>query len=204
MRLLKVIMAMAAIFALTAIGACAVEVFFLARDMRAANSALAREFKDRKILEHMDAALIDVRRDIQIAGGVLNQTRDIERDNRVDLKAANTKTLATLAHVDDLIISLDASQRQAASAIAQTSAALLPVMQQTQQDLAELQPAIQRLPPLLQRSTEIAGNLSDATSDVQHEIHKMVYPPPRKWYQKYFLDPIKIGLHLVTIPLDHL
>ena len=29
-------------------------------------------------------------------------------------------------------------------------------------------------------------------------------PPPRKWWQRYIVDPLKIGMHLVTIPLTNL
>jgi hypothetical protein len=100
-----------------------------------------------------------------------------------------------------LVQSLDQTQKQAGVSIAETSAALVPVMQQTREDLAQLEPAIRQVTPLLERTTDIAVNVSNATADVEHEIHKFVYPPPRKWYQKWLLDPLKTAAHLVTIPV---
>ena len=198
-RILLVAVAVSAVFALAAIGAFAVEGFLLASDAR----ALIQQVRDQKILQHADGAVTDLGRAAREAGGVLDTTRDIERDNRKDIKAVNLQTLVTLSHVDALVLSFDASQKQAAAAIEQTSAALVPVMQQTQQNLRALQPAINQVAPLLQRSTDIAVNLSNATADVEHEIHKLVYPPPRKWWQKYFLDPLRVAAHLVTIPVTH-
>ena len=139
----------------------------------------------------------DLTRVIQLAGGVLNVTRDIERDNRKDIQAANEKTLATLGHVDDLIVSFNQSQRDASMAIQRTSAAVIPVMTQTATDLKALEPAIQQ-------GTAIASNLNGATADVAQEIHKFVYPPPRKWWQRWVTDPAKVAAHLITIPLGHL
>jgi hypothetical protein len=53
------------------------------------------------------------------------------------------------------------------------------------------------------RLAEIGGNVSRATSDAEHEIHKFVYPPPRPWYDKYIIDPLKMGMRMLTIPLTH-
>ena len=154
------------------------------------------------VVDHLDGVLTDIGRDAQIAGGVLNVTRQIERDNRKDIQAANAQTLTTLQHVDGLVVSFDASQKQASRAIQDTSAALLPVMDQTRRDLAALEPAIGQMTPLLQQSTEIAGNLNKTTADVEAEVHKLVFPPPRKWWQKWFLDPLKTAAHLITIPIS--
>jgi hypothetical protein len=208
---LKVIMAVAAIFALTAMGAFGVEAFLLAREVRAANRAaigevavIAQEIKSRKIIADLSTL-------VRTANGVLNVTRDIERDNRRDIAAANAQTLATLQHVDGLVVSLDASQEEAAGAIVATaeaiqqdSDALAPVLQQTQADLHALEPAIEQVAPLLRAGTDVAVNLSQATADVQHEIHQFVYPPPRKWWQRYFTDPAKVAAHLLTIPISHI
>lgn len=46
-----------------------------------------------------------------------------------------------------------------------------------------------QIPQLIGHFNTISGNLADTTGDVQHEIHKFVYPPPRKWWQKYITDP---------------
>jgi hypothetical protein len=158
--------------------------------------------KANATVDHLDGVLTDIGRDAQLAGGVLNVTRQIELDNRADIKAANTQTLTTLGHVDELVVSFDASQKQASRAIQDTSAALLPVMDQTRRDLAALEPAIGQMTPLLQQGTGIAGNLNKTTADVEAEVHKLVFPPPRKWWQKWFLDPLKTAAHLITIPIS--
>ncbi len=187
-RLLKITLAVSAIaatFAFAAIGAFGVQAFLLVREAR---SALR---DNQKILDHADGVITDLGRTVKIAGGVLNETRDIERDNRADIAKMNSRTLTTLGHVDNLVQSFDRTQKSAGLAIEQTTAALVPVIQQTQKDVADLEPAIQQVTPLLMRSTDIAVNLSNATADVQHEIHKLVYPPPRKWWQKWITDPAK-------------
>lgn len=58
------------------------------------------------------------------------------------------------------------------------------------------------------RIDEILGNLQSTsfeiagtTADVHTEIHKFVFPPPRKWYEKYILDPLKFGAKMLTVPL---
>ena len=151
----------------------------------------------------LTSTLTDIRRTVEIAGGVLNVTRQIERDNRKDIQAANAQTLTTLQHVDGLVVSFDASQKQASRAIQDTSAALLPVMDQTRRDLAALEPAIGQITPLLQQSTEIAGNLNKTTADVQFEAHKLIFPPPRPWWDRYIFDPLRIAAHVVTFSVNH-
>jgi hypothetical protein len=153
--------------------------------------------------KQINGMITDIDRTVQIAGGVLNITRQIERDNRTDLQASNTQTLSTLKHVDGLVVSFDASQKQAAQSIEQTTAALIPVMWQTQRDLAALEPSIQQSTPLLAQATAVTSNANKITADMATEIHKFVYPPPRKWYQKYIFDPVKTMIHLITIPIGH-
>jgi hypothetical protein len=202
MRYLKAILTVSAIFALMAIGVCGVEVAVAVQEARQAARAISAQAKP--ILIRINATVTDLDRTVQIAGGAINEAREIERDNRSELAAVNRATLSTLQHVDGLVVNVDASQKQAASSIAQTSAELEPVMEQAELDLRELRPAIRQITPLLMESTDIAANLSNTTADVQHEIHKLVYPPPRKWWQRYFLDPLKTAAHLITIPLGHL
>lgn len=124
----------------------------------------------------LTSTLTDIRRTVEIAGGVLNITRQIERDNRKDIKAVNAQTLTTM-------VNLDASQKQITRSIVDTTAAMLPIFIQTTRDLDALY-------PLIQSSAGIATNLNGTTADVEHEVHKLVYPPPRHWYQRYFLDPL--------------
>ena len=199
MKTAKIILAASASLAFAAIAFCALQIAFLVRQTQASEIELQKTAG--AVLAHMDATVTDLDRTVQIAGGAIGEARKIERDNRSEIAAVNHQTVLTMQHVNELIQSIDASQKQAASSIAQTSGSMVPVIQQAQRDLADLQPAIQQVTPLLQRTTDIAVNLSNTTADVQHEIHKFVYPPPRKWYQKYFLDPAKTLAHLVTIPV---
>lgn len=198
-RFLRNTVAACAIFALAAIGFCAIEAASLANDARQALTATSA--RAQQSIVHLDATITDLDRLAQIAGGALNEARQIERDNRKEIAAVNRQTLRTLQNAAALIDAVNLTQRQAGSSIADMSAALVPVIKQTQQDLADLKPAIEQMTPLLQQGTAIAGNLNASTADVEHEIHKLVYPPPRKWYQKYFLDPLRAAAHLVTIPV---
>jgi hypothetical protein len=59
------------------------------------------------------------------------------------------------------------------------------------------------------RIDEILGNIQSTTyefagtsADFHYEVHKLVFPPPRKWYQKWLLDPLKFAAHVVTIPIS--
>ena len=189
-------------FAFAALGACAIEMMLAVHQVR--ENIDNTSVYVQKSLAHVDATVTDLDRTVQIAGGAINEARQIERDNRGELAAVNRATLSTLQHVDSLVVSFDTSQHQASVAIQQTSAALVPVIAQTESDLRELQPAIAQMMPLLQHSTDVAANVSSATADVAHEIHKLIYPPPRKWWQRYLLDPLKTAAHLITIPLGHL
>ena len=213
MRVLKAILAVSGIFALAAISFCALQLSQTAKQARQTLARVDVVLKDNStvlkgisqhadiVISHLGATVTDLDRTIQIAGGAINEARRIERDNRAQIAAVNQQTLTTLEHVDALVVNFDSTQRQAGTAITATSASLVPVIQQTHDDLKELQPAIAQMQPLLLRLTDTAANVSNATADVEHEIHKLVYPPPRKWYQKYFLDPLKTAAHLITIPV---
>src|SRR5271165_106226 len=196
MKYLRGLVAVSAVFALTAIGMCAVELLLAVRAAR--ENVASTSVYVQKTLTHLDATVTDLDRTVQIAGGAINEARRIERDNRGELAAVNHATLATLQHVDSLVVSFDESQAQTSLAIQRSSAGLVPVISEAEADLSELRPAIAQMTPLLQRSTEVAANLGAATADVEHEIHKFVYPPPRKWYQRYLLDPLKTAAHLIT------
>ena len=211
-RFLKITVAVAAIFALTAIGAFGVEAFLLARDAR----GMARNAQ--QIAASLTASAQSVQ---QIIGDERKaQTRQTDEFTKTiadvhdliihtDISLNGTtrriglipSAVKMLADIDADLASFDATQKQAGASIAQTGAALAPVIAQSAQDLAELQPVIRQIAPLLQQSTAVAANLNAGTADVAHEIHKLVYPPPRKWYQKYFLDPLRTAAHLLTIPI---
>jgi hypothetical protein len=48
---------------------------------------------------------------------------------------------------------------------------------------------------------DTSESLSEMMADTAHEVHKFVYPPPRKWWQRYFTDPGKVAARLITIPI---
>jgi hypothetical protein len=59
-----------------------------------------------------------------------------------------------------------------------------------------------QIPLLLTQSAGIANNINQTTADLSHEVHKLVYPPPRKWYQKFITDPLKVASHVLTWSLN--
>lgn len=128
-------------------------------------------------------------------------------DERTAQKLQMREFNKSLAHLSDLLAHTDISLNgtpQHPGAIAQiveNSQAIVPMAKQTQQDLLDLDPIIRQMLPLAQSTTAITEHVSGVTADVEHEVHKLVYPPPRKWYQKWFLDPLKTAAHLITIPI---
>lgn len=159
-------------------------------------------------LQQTTAAMTDLDRTIQIAGGTLNIARDTLKKEQSTLEAANTATVKSMTDLDMLVINLDGSQKDVVKGVAQTLAAVqattssvIPVMEQTRANLATLQPAIVEVNALLKNTTSTMSHVDGATADIQTEIHKFVYPPPRPWYDKYIVDPIKLGARMLTIPL---
>jgi 50S ribosomal subunit-associated GTPase HflX len=133
---------------------------------------------------------------------------------RLDLKeehdtlmTANKETLQAMNDLDTLVKNLDASQKdvvanvnQTLTGVQSTVASVTPVMVQTQKDLADLEPVIAQTQALMVQATDTTTNISKTTADIATEIHKYVYPPPQKWYQKIW-GPIKLGIHMLTVPI---
>lgn len=122
------------------------------------------------------ATLTDVRRTVLIAGGVLNVTRQIERDNRDEIHQVNVQTLAGIKQASELMA-------QVGQNVNEVSAALLPMFRSTTRVMDQLY-------PLTVQATGIATHANNISGDVDHEVHKFVYPPPRKWWQKFITDPL--------------
>lgn len=200
--ILGVTIKLCVIFALIAIGMCGLEVFVVVREARVALLDAVPQVKAQVaqiaekaqgVLGSADASLRTLNKTLRTTNDAINQARDIERDNRAEIKQINSQTVSSLVNFNALLQSLDATQKDAGKSITDASAALVPVIKQTQQDVADLDPVIREMLPLMKQSTAIARNLNASTADVQHEIHKLVYPPPRKWWQKWITDPIHIG-----------
>jgi hypothetical protein len=185
-----------AIFALAAIGFLAIRTSQVVHQVAGKVAGVPTEGKGS-----LSTILLELNETIRTANDTINQARDIERDNRKEIRTIDAHTLAVIEHMDQVTQDFDATQKQAGDSIAETSAALVPVIRQAHDDLADLQPTIKQLLPLAQQTTAIAANVNSSTADIQHEIHALVYPPPRKWYQKYFLDPVRIVAKMVTIPV---
>jgi DNA repair ATPase RecN len=135
---------------------------------------------------------------------VLHHTDELLAVERTAQREQLTKTDKVLDQLADTLANIDRNTAASLQSIP-------PLLDQTKQTLqgtvtlqAQLEKNLKDLEPAEREVSDIAVNLSNTTADVQHEVHKLVYPPPRKWYQKYLLDPLKIGLHLITIPVTNI
>jgi hypothetical protein len=111
--------------------------------------------------------------------------------------------------LDTLVANLDVSQKEVTANLQETlvfvqktSQSAIPVMQQTQKDLADLEPVIQQSQELLKQTTDTMNHVSGATQDVQTEIHKFIFPPPQPWYKKYIFNPLRIVTKMITVPVS--
>lgn len=154
------------------------------------------------VLGHIDEDATTARTVLRTANGAINNARDILRDEKASIKEANDQTIETMDNLDKLVKSLDVSQKEIVENVADTlktvqttTSSVVPVMNQAQKDLASLEPVIEE--------TRIAmDNVSKTSTDVQTEVHKLVYPPPAPWYKKYIFSPAKILMHMVTVPIS--
>ena len=159
-------------------------------------------------IQNLNTTVTALERTVKIAGGAINIVRDDLRDESTTLVAANKSTLQAMTDLDVLVKHADASQLQIVTSVQQTlksvqetTAAVIPVMQATQKNLETLQPVIAQAQVLMKNSSDTMSNVSKSTADVATEIHRFVYPPPAKWYQKYIFSPAKILMHMVTVPV---
>lgn len=155
-------------------------------------------------LNNVDATVTDLRRTIEIAGGTLNIARDT-------LKKSQQTNLATLQSIQQLVAQgqpvLKQTQDTMLSAqhtmeeTQKTIADIQPVLKETQSTLSQLGIVTQKLQPAADSLSGTMAHIDGITQDAQTEIHKFVYPPPQPWYDKYIINPVKLGMRMLTIPL---
>lgn len=151
-------------------------------------------------LGHIDEDAKTANSVLRTANGAINNARDILRDEKASIKQANDQTIETMDNLNKLVQNLDASQKQVVANVADTlkavqttTSSVAPVMQQAQKDLAALE-------PIIAQSQVAMDNVNKTTTDVAAEVHKFVYPPPQKWWQKVW-GPMKLIMHMVTVPI---
>jgi uncharacterized membrane protein len=157
--------------------------------------------------DNLQATITDINRTIQSVDGVVHIVRVDLKEEHDTLVATNRETLQAMNDLDTLVKNLDISQKevvvstnQVLRAVQGSTEAVSPVLQQTQKDLADLEPVIAQTQVLMKNSSDTMGNVSASTADIAHEIHKYVYPPTQKWYQKIW-GPLKLALHMITVPI---
>jgi len=134
------------------------------------------------------STMADTRRVLQIAGGTLNIARDTMRDEQKNFKAESDAVLQTTRNIDALVAQ--------ATVTLQSVPPLMASSQETMQKMGAVMDGVNQVITGPVQST--MKHVDGVTADVQTEVHKLVYPAPRKWYQKYIIDPITIAGHLLT------
>jgi len=156
----------------------------------------------------LETAIVDLHRTILIAGGTLNLSRQVLRNERETIAAANAQTIATMKNIDRLVAGTDQSQRAIAihaervlssiePVMKQTSedlSSLDPVIQQTRQDLAALEPVIAAAKPVLDNTATTMANADRISKDLAQVADNAVKPRP--WYKRvagYVWAPVKLA-----------
>ena len=150
-------------------------------------------------LAKVDATITDARRVLLIAGGTLNIARDTMRDQQKTVKAESQAILDTTRNVNAAVRHIDANSATAFNQLGVSLQGLTPVMAAATETLTKTGKTVDSLNAVV--NGPVMGTLTNVqgvTADVQTEVHRFVYPPPRKWYQKYIIDPAKIAGHLLT------
>lgn len=203
---LKISLEISAVFMMLSAGALLLQL--RSESIKVTASLQSTLSKTQVVLNHLDEDVTTANSVLRTANGAINNARDILRDEKASIKEANDQTIETMDNLDKLVQSLDVSQKEIATNVADTlktiqatTASVAPVMNQAQRDLADLEPVIEQTRVTMQNTADTMAHVSGVTADVQAEVHKLVYPPPQKWYQKYILSPMKIGLKLFTIPI---
>ena len=134
------------------------------------------------------STMADTRRVLEIAGGTLNIARDTMRDEQKKFKAETDALLQTTRNIDVLVAQ--------ATVTLQSVPPLMTTSQETIAKMGATMDGINQVVdgPVMSTMQHVDG----VTADVQTEVHRLVFPPPRKWYQKYIVDPLKIAGHLLT------
>lgn len=203
MKWLSILLCLSLIFCATSIG-----IFFIHLDSSTKKitasiqqTATTVQQTTKDVDEYTTSTLNDMQGVLEVAGDTLNEIQMTVKNEQKSIQEANKETISTMQNLNTLILHLDANQdqvtlslQQTLKSVQETTAATVPVVQQAQKDLADLE-------PILAQANSTMTNVAASTEDIKTEIHKFVYPPPQKWYQKYLLSPLKLGLHMLTVPV---
>jgi hypothetical protein len=138
--------------------------------------------------------------------GIL-QANDIERDSRYVLDHLGRKTLPELDTIvtdsDNALKALTLDTHDELLAMQGATEAVHSATDSLTLDFDDLHSRIDdpRIDSILGNVQSTTFELAGTTADIHTEIHKFVYPPPRKWWQTWIVDPVKIGAKMLTIPL---
>lgn len=139
--------------------------------------------------------MADARRLLQIAGGTLNVARDTMRDEQKNVKAEADAVLLTTDNINNLVIQLS----QTAAKADETLSSVPPLMSTANETIAKMGATMDGVNQVITGPVQSTmKHVDGATADVQTEIHRFVYPPPRPWWEKYIIDPAKIAGHVLT------
>lgn len=214
-ELLKLLIAVSVVFCMASLG-----IFFLqlrsdtknvsnqtVTTLQAIQSDVDKEVpRLNQTLDNLDSTVTDLRRTIQIAGGTLNIARDTLRksqETNLEILKSVQELTAQGAPVLQQTQDTMASAQKTVEETQKTIEEFQPVLQQTQTTLTDLDIETKKLQPAADSLSVTMGHIDGITQDVQTEIHKFVHPPPKPWYSKYIIDPLKIGLKMLTIPLNY-
>jgi hypothetical protein len=135
------------------------------------------------------------------------QANDIERDTRIVLAHLDRKTLPDVDTIvedsDHALKALTLDAHDELTAMQGATEAVHSATDSLTLDFDGLHDRIDdpRIDSILGNVQSTTFELAGTTADIHTEIHKFVYPPPRKWYEKFILDPLKLGAKMLTIPL---
>jgi uncharacterized protein (DUF3084 family) len=193
---MKTFLQLAGVFALVSIGCFFLRLSYSLKAITVTTNdslrAIAKDADDVRVM--LNAAGFQAEETLHHTDEILEVERSAQKQQLAKTQQALDQLTLTLQHLD----------RSTADALQPVG----PLLQQTQDTLAktgglenQLQQNLVLMQPAIQNVNRLTANLDQTSADIEHEVHKLVYPPPRKWYQKYLLDPAKTAAHLISIPV---
>ena len=210
MNYLKALLMLSAIFCLTTLGVLflnlSIETKTITASLLQTSATIQKTTKD--VDEYATATMNSVQGVMEVTSGTLNDIDTTVENEQTSIKQANQSTVKAMQDLDILVQNADASQKTVIAAVQQTLTSVqkttesaIPVMDQTQKDLASLQPVIVQAQEMVKQSTDTMAHISASTADIETEIHRFVFPPPQPWYKKYIWNPVKMASHVLTVPV---
>ena len=204
-ELLKLLKALSAVFAFGCVGIFFLQLSSDVKNITVSTQQMATATQQtlgsvqkavgplQQTVDATNAAMVDLRRVILIAGGTLNIARDTLRREQSSIQEANQQTISTMKGVNKLVDNVDVSQKEMADNVSKTLQSIQPVMSQTQQTLATTQETIAATKPMIENLNGMTGNLNKMSAQVETVVSNGTKPQP--WYKKAFAyawAPIKI------------